>query len=61
MPRADHGRPRPCERLSRSDWMERSGSLPWRLLRETLNELWDALQKGDNPQIYEEIRDRLED
>ena len=29
--------------------------------RETLNELWDALQKGENPHVYEEIRDRLED
>lgn len=35
------------------EWIEKN--------RDTLNELWEALQKGENPQVYEEIRDRLED
>lgn len=29
--------------------------------RDTLNELWEAFQKGENPQVYKEISDRLED
>ena len=29
--------------------------------RDTLNELWEALQKGENSEVYKEIMERLED
>ena len=35
------------------EWIEKN--------RDTLNELWEALQKGENPLVYKGIMDRLED
>lgn len=35
------------------EWIEKK--------RDTLNELWEALQKGKNSEVYKEIMERLED